>query len=88
MNRLHDVYKGDTTDEEINEAISGKLDVMTAIINEIQTDDENESMRLLEAYKDASEEERAVLDYALTCITGYTMGTIIEKAKELTPLED
>lgn len=88
MDRKYDVFKNHTSDEEITEALEKKLDVIGAILEAMQSDDENDSAKLLETYKDASRDERALLDYALVCITGYTMSTMIENAKNLDALED
>lgn len=46
----YDFAKGSTTDEEIRSAIEKRLDVVSAIRNAMETDDENDSMRLLSLY--------------------------------------
>ena len=75
-------YKGETEDQTIKEAQENKCDIVGQIMEEMMSDDENDTERLLFAYENATEEERAIMDYVLVCLCGYTMNTIIEHAKE------
>ena len=78
----YDFAKGSTTDDEIRSAVKKRLDVVSAIRNAMETDDENDSMRLLSLYGDADETERAVMDVLMINICGYTLSSIITEAEE------
>ncbi|MBQ6856858.1 MAG: hypothetical protein IJO13_07115 [Lachnospiraceae bacterium] len=73
------VYLRSTNDSDIEKAESKSLDVITAILEEAVSDDANESSRLIDFYKSLSETERAVADYVLVCLCGWTMHTIIKE---------
>ncbi len=88
---IHETYRNHTSVEDATEAISKKLNVIGVILEKMQSDNEkkyNESILLLETYQKATDDERAILDYAMVCITGETMSNIIEEAKPLDSLED
>jgi len=68
---------GATSTGTIEQAITDELDVISTIETEILSDESNESMKLLAMYKDATEEERAIMDTMLVDICGWTMGSII-----------
>ena len=77
MGKFYDCFKGRTTSDTIEKGIDLNCDVVNQIYLEIESDMENESFKLLIAYRRANEEERALMDYVLTCLCGYTMETII-----------
>lgn len=72
-------FLNDTTLEKLKEA--EEKDVISVIQEEMATDTENDSAKLIDLYQKVSKEERALLDYMLVCLCGYTMSSIIEKAK-------
>lgn len=76
------IYKGDTTDEDINLAEKKGLDIVHKVFDEMGADDENETIKLLAAYKQASEAERGIMDYVLVCLCGWTMSSLIQKAND------
>lgn len=47
------------------------------VINQINSDDENDMSRLLDMYLEASPKIRAVMDSVLVCLCGWTFGTLI-----------
>jgi hypothetical protein len=73
---------GLTSDEIIAEAQEKNLDVVSQITEEIMTDDTNESSRILDLYKRANSQERAIMDALLIDLCGYSMSSIIDHAKE------
>lgn len=78
----YDYVRGSTTDDEIRSAVEKRLDVVSAIRNAMETDDENDSMRLLSLYEEADETERAITDVLMINICGYTLSSIIREAEE------
>lgn len=82
------VFLDHTGQEEIEDAMRKKLDVISTIKNEAMTDDENESYNLLSYYLQATPEEKSIMDCVLVCICGWTMSTIIEKSEPIEDAED
>lgn len=82
MSKFYDCFKGDTTWNSIRKGIELDCDVVSQIFAEMESDTENESSKLLTAYQKSNEEERALMDYVLVCLCGYTMNTIIEHAED------
>ena len=82
MSKFYDCFKGSTTWDNIKDGIELNCDVVNQIQIEMESDTENESYKLLTAYQRANEDERALMDYILVCLCGYTMNTIIEHAKD------
>ena len=75
-----DWAKGLTTDDDIKliDGNEGLIETLKySIAEEIQSDEENDSYHLLELYKQADENDRALLDSMLVCICGYGLGSII-----------
>ena len=77
-----DFTLGCTTDEDL----AGDKDVIAYILTEMLSDDENDSTKLTDLYRQANETERAVMDSVLVCVCGWTMGHIMQEAPELEDL--
>ncbi len=76
-----ELFKGCTTDEQINYGLSRNVNLIKTIANEMQYEHEDtESTKLLELYQEANEDEKALLDFAMVCLTGNTMNSLIEEA--------
>ena len=73
------------TESDLDKAIEDNLDIIGTIISEAETDNENESDRLLEFYKACNSSERAIIDLVLMYICGWRMKTIIDKSE---PMEE
>ena len=82
MSKFYDCYKRYTTSDTIEQGIDLNCDVVNQIYLEMDSDTENESCKLLYAYRRANEDERALMDYVLTCLCGHTMETIINTTIE------
>lgn len=80
--KFYDWAKGKTKTETIQRARKAEYDVVNQILIEMETDTENESMKLLSDYAKANESERAIMDSFLVRLCGFTMESIIAKAKE------
>lgn len=80
--KITDIFKKSTSTEDIASALKERLDVVGQIMNDMMTDDENDSKKLLCIYQNSSPEERGIMDYVLVCLCGYTMHSVIENAKE------
>ena len=76
--RMYEWAKGSTSDETIKKALEKRLDIISTIRSEMESDDDNESVRLLGLYEAADDNERAILDAALVALCGWTMENIIE----------
>lgn len=77
-------YIGQTTDEDIKAAyqmLEQEKSVINKIMEEMASDGENESDKLLALYEESTKEERALLDSALIAICGWSLHTIIEMMK-------
>ena len=81
MSKHFNWAKGNTTKEQIEEAINGDFNVIERIYQEMMTDYDTDSMSLLVDYQMATEEERAIMDAVLIDLCGWSMGSIIEKCK-------
>ena len=87
MNNTKDVFSvftGDTTSQEAQAAIKNQLDVVSAIEMEMLSDDENESLYLLDLYVKGTARERSIMDSVIVALCGWTMSTIIKKADPMT----
>lgn len=73
---------GMTSEEDIKKATELSLDIVGTIFSEIESDCENETGRILRAYELANEDQRALMDYLLVALCGYSLGSIVEKAEE------
>ena len=78
----YDFIIGSTTDTEIQNAIEKHIDIVSYIKCAIETNLENDSIRLLSIYEEADETERAIMDLALINICGFTMASVIKEAEE------
>lgn len=56
-------------------------DIVQVIQDEILSDDENDSARLIATYQSASPEKRAIIDDVLISICGWGMPHLIDAAK-------
>ena len=65
----------------VEEAIDKRLDIISAIAKEHESDKENESSLLLDMYLKGDETVKAAVDYTITCICGWSLETIIEKSE-------
>ena len=79
--KIYERFKGNTKDESIITALDSEVDVVSKILEEMVTDDENESDGLLRDYLEASEIERSIMDSVLARLCGWTMEMIITLAK-------
>ena len=80
--KYYECYYNATPSEKIDQAIAEQIDVIQTIFQEMEDDPDDESERLLLLYKMVSPDERAIMDYLLTHICGWTLGSIIELARE------
>lgn len=78
----YDFMLGNTTDEEIDSAIDGNLDIVSVIRMEMTDDDENDTHHLLSLYKEADKKERAIMDALMISICGWTLSSLIRIADE------
>lgn len=76
----YDFMLGNTTDEEIDSAIDGNLDIISVIRMEMMDDDENDTHHLLFLYKEADKKERAIMDALMISICGWTLSSLIREA--------
>ena len=81
MNKFYNWAKGNTTKEDIENAIEKHLDVRNQIYLEMETDYDAKSSALLSDYLMANDDERAIMDVVLADICGWTMGSIIKRAE-------
>lgn len=73
-----DFALGCTTDDDV----ATDKDVISYIQAEMFNDDENDSIKLLDLYRNANEIERAIMDSVLVCICGWTMSHIVEESAD------
>ena len=59
--------------EEYGDSMSGE------VANQILTDDEDDSLDLLNGYKHASDHDKSVMDATLIWLCGYSLGSILAK---------
>ena len=76
------IYLEDTTDDDIEKATREKLDIVTAVKAQMDSDVENETANIIRMYAAANAEERAIADYLLVQLCGYTLHTIINDFAE------
>ena len=55
------------------------ITITSIIIKEILTDEDNDTVKLLEAYKASSDVEKAAIDGTLILITGWSLSSLLEK---------
>ena len=72
-------FLGRTKNETLEHAIENDYDVIAKIFEEMETDCDWESSRLLDLYLQADEKERAILDAMLVYLCGWSMETIIRE---------
>jgi len=53
--------------------------IIPVIYEAMGTDQENDSQRLFNYYRDCNEEERAAINTMLICLCGWSFETILEK---------
>ena len=76
------IYLNETTKEEVQDAIDEKLDIISQVMSEMLSDDENDTTRLLCMYLEGTPEERAIMDEVLVCLCGECMSSIINHARK------
>ena len=80
-----DCFREDRADDVlIEEAMTAyeedeEKSLICKIRDEIESDGEDETSKLLQAYKEASGDQAAAIDYALVCLTGWTMKSLLVK---------
>ena len=79
-----DCFMGTTTQECVCEfwkeyETQNNPSLISTILKEMQSDTEDESNKLLLLYMISDEKERAMLDYMLVVLCGWSMKTLIEK---------
>lgn len=79
-----DCFIGTTTQEDVCEfwkeyKTQNNPSLISTISEEMQSDTEDESSELLLLYMISDEKERAMLDYMLVALCGWSMKTLIEK---------
>ena len=77
------IYLNETTKEEVQDAIDDQLDIISQVMSEMLSDDENDTTRLLCMYLEGTPEERAIMDEVLVCLCGECMSSIINHAEKL-----
>ena len=82
--KFYEWAKGGTKADSILKALVADADVISTIRQEAESDEENESAKLLNMYHNASDEEKAIMDSVLVTICGWTMESIIE----MTPMDN
>lgn len=76
-----DMYKSQTTDEDIQKGfqfIEKEESVIGKIMEEMVSDGDDESDKLLNLYLESTPKERALLDCALIALCGRSLHTIID----------
>lgn len=76
-----DVYEGQTTDEDIQKGfqlIEQEKSIVGKITEEMISDGDDESDKLLTLYLESTPKERALLDCALIALCGWSLHTIID----------
>lgn len=57
-------------------------DITRAVLEEILSDDENDSEALIDYYDNCTEEQKEAVDKTLICLCGYRLSTLFIKAEE------
>ena len=78
----YEYLAGSTSKTEAKDALDDNLDIVSCIQQEIAFDDENDSRYLLNAYINANDHDRAVMDSVCVNLCGYSLSNIIDKARE------
>lgn len=83
----YDCFKGETTLEQIKvfwTQYNGYDEPMLTqtILREMESDKEDESERILALYSMVDERERALLDYLLVALCGWTLSSLMMKNQE------
>lgn len=76
-----DMYEGQTTDEDIQnefQLIEKEKSIVAKIMEEMVSDGDDESDKLLNLYLESTPKERALLDCALIALCGWSLHTIID----------
>lgn len=76
-----DVYEGQTTDEDIQKGfqlIEQEKSIVGKITEEMISDGDDESDKLLTLYLESTPKERALLDCALIALCGWSLHTMID----------
>ena len=76
-----DVYEGQTTDEDIQKGfqlIEHEKSIVGKITEEMISDGDDESDKLLTLYLESTPKERALLDCALIALCGWSLHTMID----------
>ncbi len=83
----HSCFKGRTSAKEVIRVLKKRFknaessfSVINTIFEEMTNDDQDDSSNLLAAYANATEEERAIMDYQLVCICGWSLHSLIQMA--------
>jgi len=67
------------TDAQVQAALEQDGSLIEMISEELESDSEDDSDRLLRMYLLANEHEKATIDGVLTCITGWTMKSLLTR---------
>jgi hypothetical protein len=59
------------------------MSLIGRIQHELETDDDDQSDRLIDLYESADEKGKALLDAAFTCLCGYELRTLINWNEEV-----
>ena len=75
----------EATNKQLDKAIkecdnNEDFSLVSQIAQEIASDDEDDSERIIRAYRNASAEERHVIDCILVWITGWSIKTLLDHA--------
>ena len=76
-----DVYEDQTTDEDIQKGfqlIEQEKSIVAKITEEMISDGDDESDKLLNLYLESTPKERALLDCALIALCGWSLHTMID----------
>lgn len=85
--RPYDCFKGETTLEQIKAFWQqydgfGEPVLVQTILSEMESDKDDESERILALYSMVNERDRALLDYLLVALCGWTLSSLMEKNME------
>lgn len=76
-----DMYEGQTTDEDIQngfQLIEKEKSIVAKIMEEMVSDGDDESDKLLNLYLESTPKERALLDCVLIALCDWSLHTIID----------
>ncbi len=84
--RPYDCFMGETTLEQLKafwQQYDGYEPVLVqTILSEMESDKDDESERILALYSMVNERDRALLDYFLVALCGWTLSSLMEKNME------